>query len=87
MNAHGISESNDFHGSIKQLQRRIMKNKVDINRALRDEDYFANLSEQERALVPLNPAGAIEISDADLAGVAGGWFFPPGTNTHAVCCT
>lgn len=49
-----------------------MDKKVDINRALRDEDYFASLSDEERALVPLNPAGIVEISDADLAGVAGG---------------
>lgn len=49
-----------------------MQKKIDINRALRDEDYFASLSEEERALIPANPAGVVEISDDDLAGVAGG---------------
>lgn len=49
-----------------------MQKKIDINRALRDEDYFASLSEAERALVPMNPAGLVEITDEDLAGVIGG---------------
>ena len=52
-----------------------MQKKIDINRALRDEDYLASLSEAERALVPANPAGIVAISDDDLAGARGG--MPP----------
>lgn len=46
------------------------KNK--IIRAWKDPLYRSSLSEAERAALPANPAGAIEISDADLGKVAGG---------------
>jgi mersacidin/lichenicidin family type 2 lantibiotic len=63
----------------------IMQKKVDINRALRDENYLASLSEEEQALVPANPAGVVEISDDDLEGVAGG--LPPcSCYTCGSCC-
>lgn len=62
-----------------------MEKKVDINRALRDEDYFASLSEQERALVPVNPAGVVEISDEDLAR-AGGGLRPCSCYSCGSCC-
>ena len=43
-----------------------------IIRAWKDEDYFESLSQQERALVPENPAGMLELSDEDMESVAGG---------------
>ena len=48
-----------------------MSNK-NIIRAWKDPVYRNSLSESERAALPPNPAGAIEISDADLGRVAGG---------------
>lgn len=43
----------------------------DIIRAWKDQDYRDSLSEAERAALPEHPAGAAELTDADLAGVAG----------------
>jgi mersacidin/lichenicidin family type 2 lantibiotic len=42
-----------------------------IVRAWKDEEYRASLSEAERALLPDHPAGHYELSDADLASIAG----------------
>jgi mersacidin/lichenicidin family type 2 lantibiotic len=42
-------------------------------RAWKDPVYRNSLSEAERAALPANPAGSIEISDADLGKVAGGF--------------
>lgn len=46
-------------------------NRQQIIRAWKDTEYRESLGESERALVPENPAGIIELSDAQL-GVAGG---------------
>jgi len=46
--------------------------KVDIVRAWKDAEYRASLSETERAMVPANPAGMVELTDEELEGVAGG---------------
>ena len=46
--------------------------KSQIIRAWKDPSYRNSLSQAERAALPANPAGAIEISDADLGKVAGG---------------
>jgi len=43
-----------------------------IIRAWKDPGYRNSLSEAERASLPGNPAGPIELSDADLGNVAGG---------------
>ena len=45
-----------------------------IVRAWKDPAYRNSLSETERAALPANPAGAIELSDADLGQAAGGYF-------------
>jgi mersacidin/lichenicidin family type 2 lantibiotic len=45
--------------------------KLDIARAWKDEAYRQSLSNEERALLPENPVGEIELTDADLAGVQG----------------
>ena len=44
----------------------------DIVRAWKDEEYRLSLSEAERALLPANPAGLIEMTDIELAGTSGG---------------
>jgi mersacidin/lichenicidin family type 2 lantibiotic len=46
--------------------------KHNIIKAWKDPAYRNGLSEAERATLPPNPAGAIEISDVDLGKVAGG---------------
>jgi mersacidin/lichenicidin family type 2 lantibiotic len=43
-----------------------------IVRSWKDEEYSVGLSEEEKALLPDNPAGLTEISDEELLGVEGG---------------
>lgn len=45
--------------------------RVDVIRAWKDSEYRGSLSESELALLPENPAGMVELSDADLL-MAGG---------------
>lgn len=40
--------------------------KLDIVRAWKDEVYRASLSPEEQTMLPENPAGALELSDAEL---------------------
>lgn len=51
--------------------------KKDIIRAWKDEEYRNSLSESERAQLPENPAGAIELPDEVLASAAGGTVLTP----------
>ncbi len=44
---------------------------VDVIRAWKDADFRAGLSEAEKAQLPANPAGLVELSDADLTGAVG----------------
>ena len=44
-----------------------------VCRAWKDPAYRNSLTEAERAVLPPNPAGSIELSDADLGKVAGGF--------------
>ena len=45
--------------------------KFDIIRAWKDESYRSSLSSQEQAMLPENPAGALELSDAELETIQG----------------
>ncbi|AFY93306.1 mersacidin/lichenicidin family type 2 lantibiotic [Chamaesiphon minutus] len=54
-----------------------------IIRTWKDENFRNSLSKKERALLPANPAGLVELSDADLNAVAGG-AKPKSTSP---CCT
>ena len=45
--------------------------KFDIVRAWKDEAYRESLSQEQKALLPANPVGELEMSDADLATVVG----------------
>lgn len=45
---------------------------ADIIRAWKDEDYRASLSDEQKALLPENPVGLIELTDEDLSSVSGG---------------
>jgi len=42
-----------------------------IIRAWKDENYRLSLSAAEQAMLPENPAGALELSDAQLGAVSG----------------
>lgn len=46
--------------------------KFDIVRSWKDQTYRENLSEEQRGCLPANPAGDLELSEADLASVYGG---------------
>ena len=48
-----------------------MKSEV-IVRSWKDETYRLGLNYKERALLPDDPAGVVELTDADLNGVGGG---------------
>ena len=45
---------------------------LEIIRAWKDEAYRLSLSEKQQAMLPAHPAGLIELTDADLAMIAGG---------------
>ena len=57
--------------------------KFDIVRAWKDETYRASLSSEEQAMLPENPAGALELSDAELETVHGTSGY---VNTNALAC-
>jgi mersacidin/lichenicidin family type 2 lantibiotic len=45
--------------------------KFDIIRAWKDEAYRSSLSTEEQSMLPENPAGAFELSDAELETIHG----------------
>jgi len=47
--------------------------RINVVRAWKDPTYGNSLTEAERAALPANPAGSIELSDEDLEKVAGGY--------------
>jgi len=50
--------------------------KFDVVRAWKDEAYRQSLSQEQRTLLPSNPAGETELTEADLRTVYGsdlGW--------------
>ncbi len=46
--------------------------KFDIVRAWKDETYRQSLSEEQLSALPANPAGQLELTEADLPSVSGG---------------
>jgi mersacidin/lichenicidin family type 2 lantibiotic len=46
--------------------------RLNIIRAWKDETYRRGLGAAQRALLPDNPAGLIELTDADLGAILGG---------------
>jgi mersacidin/lichenicidin family type 2 lantibiotic len=56
---------------------------VDIIRAWKDEEYRLSLTDAERAMLPENPAGLIELEEEELKAVFGAG---PGPN-HTGYCT
>ena len=56
--------------------------KIDVQRAWRDGEYYLSLTEEERAQLPANPAGLIELGAGELAAITGGVC----TTTHQSWC-
>jgi mersacidin/lichenicidin family type 2 lantibiotic len=54
-----------------------------VIRAWKDPAYRNSLSAAERAALPANPAGSIELSDARLGQIAGGGL--PGFTYYTFC--
>jgi mersacidin/lichenicidin family type 2 lantibiotic len=51
--------------------------RIDVVRAWKDEEYRRSLSETERAALPDNPAGLLDVVEAELQQVGGGFDIPP----------
>jgi mersacidin/lichenicidin family type 2 lantibiotic len=49
----------------------------DIIRAWNDEEYRSKLSDEDKAKLPPNPAGEVELTDEELSQIQGG--IDPGT--------
>ena len=49
------------------------KHNVDVIRAWKDPAYRAALSDEARAALPENPAGTMDVTDAELGHVEGGF--------------
>ena len=45
---------------------------IDVVRAWKDEEYWNSLTEEQKAQLPENPAGVIDLTDEGLNGVVGG---------------
>ncbi|MGK7953903.1 MAG: mersacidin/lichenicidin family type 2 lantibiotic [Crocosphaera sp.] len=56
---------------------------IDIIRAWKDEEYRNSLSDSEKAQLPENPAGAIELDDEDMSSMSGG---NAGEHEHTKTC-
>ncbi len=61
--------------------------KQQVIRAWKDPAYRNSLSDSERAALPANPAGSLEISDADLGKIAGGFALPTWYNFCSFYCS
>lgn len=60
--------------------------KFDIVRAWKDETYRSSLSTEEQAMLPENPAGALELSDAELEAVHGASIVGNGNSNAILGC-
>jgi len=56
--------------------------RIDVIRAWKDEAFRQSLSEAERAMLPQNPAGSVELTAAEAAAVEGG-----DSGTGGSCCS
>ncbi|MDB9373349.1 mersacidin/lichenicidin family type 2 lantibiotic [Nodularia sphaerocarpa] len=45
---------------------------IDIIRAWKDEEYRNSLSEEQRSMLPENPAGILEMADQEIQNLVGG---------------
>jgi len=56
-----------------------------IVRAWKNEAYRQSLSAEERAMLPENPAGGFELTDAELETVYGAWGKEEGKHSQDFC--
>jgi mersacidin/lichenicidin family type 2 lantibiotic len=56
--------------------------RIDIIRAWKDEAYRQSLSEAERASLPANPAGVVELTEAEAHAVEGTYGSTDPCGTH-----
>ena len=62
--------------------------KIDIIRAWKDEEYCESLSPSDRAWLPQNPAGLIELTEQDLGHAGGGTIsFTLGCDSFITICS
>ena len=59
--------------------------KTNVIRAWRDGEYYASLSNEERAAMPDSPASVIELDDDVLANLSGGCSMPQYCPTSGYC--
>ncbi len=57
---------------------------IDISRAWTDAEYYNSLTAAEKATVPANPAGSIDLSMSELRTVAGAR--AAASCTSCACC-
>jgi mersacidin/lichenicidin family type 2 lantibiotic len=50
---------------------------VNVIRAWKDEEYRLSLTEAERAALPENPAGLLDLAESDLQQAEGGFIVRP----------
>lgn len=64
--------------------------KTQIIEAWRSEEYYLNMSEEERAALPAHPAGPTSVEDEILRSVTGGcgqWIDPRSSGYCSPCGT
>ncbi|MFL5357706.1 mersacidin/lichenicidin family type 2 lantibiotic [Archangium sp.] len=59
---------------------------IDVVRAWKDEQYRMSLSETERASLPENPDGMVDLTELDLEGVSGGGCGSEISIARTSCC-
>jgi mersacidin/lichenicidin family type 2 lantibiotic len=59
--------------------------KDEIIRAWRDEEYMLSLTDEQRASLPENPVGMVELSGDVLTTVAGGSHYCNQTHVFSEC--
>lgn len=59
--------------------------KKDIIRAWRDGDYYASLTDEQRAALPESPAALMEVEDDVLSSITGGCSLPGWCPTSGFC--
>jgi mersacidin/lichenicidin family type 2 lantibiotic len=68
--AGGVLSATIAHGTGTRKENTMSQ--VNVVRAWKDEEYRLGLTEAERAALPENPAGLVELAADELGSVAGG---------------
>lgn len=61
--------------------------KEDVIRAWRDAEFYADLSDEQKAALPENPAAVLRVDDEALSSMTGGCSFPAGACPTTAICT